>query len=123
MCRHEDDAQTPRRQHHGDGHVAREMRQEFRDTGETVSRGIEGPLAHGTRDDGVRFAAQGQSCRCFDRLRCGPPSFELIARGVVVRSPSADEPHVRVQRLPQRLPDDLRPDPSRIAHCNRQTGP
>ena len=102
------------------------MRQEFRDTGETVSRGIEGPLAHGTRDDGVRFAAQGQSCRRFDRLRRGPPSFELIARGAVIRlprAPSADETHVRVQRLPQRLSDNLRPDPSRIAHCNRQTGP
>ncbi len=123
VCRHEDDAQTPGRQHHGDRHVAREMREKFRHTWVTVSRGIEGPLAHGTRDDGIRLAAQGQPCRCFDRLRRGAPSFELIARGAVVRSPPPNEPHVRVERLPQRLPNNLRPDPSRIAYCNRQTGP
>ena len=117
---HEDDSEAARREHHRHGNIGGNMRQEFRDPGKPIPRGVQRRLIDRPGDDGVDLARERQPRGGFDALRRHASGFD-VARRPVFRA--AHDAHVGVDRLPQRFANHLRADPAGIAHRNCETRP
>ncbi len=130
---HEHDAQRSRRQHHGDLHVTREVRQQLGEAGIPEAREVERVLVHRPSDDRVDLAGESEAHRVLDRLpgdaagdfrEQGAGSSNLRCLGAPCSLLPAPYQHdIRVQRAHgERLRHDFRPDPPRIAEGDGETG-
>jgi hypothetical protein len=113
MRRHQDHAQTLGRQHHGDGHIAREMGEILGDSGIAIAGGVQCLLVHWTSDDRIDLTGQCEAGGLLDR-----PA--RLATRLFIREPrlpvaAADQPYFGAQRCSQRLVHYLRADAAGIA--------
>ena len=127
MRRDQRHAQRTGGEHHGDVHIAREMRQQLRETGIAEAGQVEGVLVHRAGDDGVDLSLPGQLHGLLYRLTRETTGLfgEQGARSGSFPSPlpTPDHNDVSIKRTQrERFGHHLRPDPPRVAGCHGEAG-